>query len=138
MLKYSNNLLFALIICIFHGSSLFYLTFSVGNKVFIVYSADLLKRLCITNIYRNVSFYSLYDLSFFSLTNLAKDFSILLIFWKNQLWLLIFLSIYWFWLLCLLFIYLYSLWVWFSILFIGTWDTCLEDWSSTLKHYIFF
>ena len=94
MLKYSNNLLFALIICIFHGSSLFYLTFSVGNKVFIVYSADLLKRLCITNICIDVSFYSLYDLSFFSLTNLAKDFSILLIFWKNQLWLLIFLSLY--------------------------------------------
>ena len=73
---------------------LVYLNISVGNKVFIIYSADLLKWLCITNMYRDVSFYSLYDLSFFFLTNLAKDFSILLIFWKNQLWLLIFLSLY--------------------------------------------
>ena len=88
------KIIYPLIICIFNGSVLFYLNFSVGIKVFIIYSADLFKWLCITNICRDVSFYSLYDLSFFFLTNLVKDFSILLIFWKNQLWLLIFLSLY--------------------------------------------
>ena len=99
-------------LCIFKGSVLFYLNFSVGIKVFIIYSADLFKWLFITNICRDVSFYSLYDLSFFLLTNLSKDFSKLLIFWKNQLWLLSFLSLY-ILILALMFI------IYFFIFFMG-------------------